>query len=406
MHRPFRVMVDARMLVGRFSGVARFVTRLIDELSKLEDLEIVALCGCEVFTPWADRGDIEVVTSSFGRRDRTAVRRLWWEERNLRGLIRRARVDLFHATWNTGVPGFCPVPAVLTIHDLIPWSDPKAHFTTVFQRWSYRRAMRRSVRRASSITTVSDYVRRQVVTALNVEPWKVATVCNGVDMPSPDSARASPSSTPYALYVGGHEPRKNVAGVLRAMQRYRERFGDGLELRLTGHPASLSADATDVYRRLRDKPRVRFLGDIDDAELARHYSHARVLLMLSHDEGFGLPVLEAMAHGCPVVAASNASLPEVVGDAGLLVDADNPNAVCEAVRLLAEPSDRREEFIKRGRSRARAFGWDATAGRMREIYERVVREKARPSLAGADPRMDAADTDDLPPPGGLVLRRS
>ena len=115
---------------------------------------------------------------------------------------------------------------------------------------------------------------------------------------------------------------------------------------------------------------MRFVGDIDDAELARHYSHARVLLMLSHDEGFGLPVLEAMANGCPVVAASNASLPEVVGDAGLLVDADNPNAVSEAVRLLAEPSDRREEFIKRGRSRARAFGWDATAGRMRECRAR------------------------------------
>lgn len=220
----------------------------------------------------------------------------------------------------------------------------------------------------------------------SVNPGRVATIPNGVDMPLLESPGPSPSSSPYVLYVGGHEPRKNVAGVLRAMRRYWERFdppsadraaSSTLELRLTGRPALLSEDAAEVYNRLPDKSRVHFLGDIDDAELARHYAHARVLLILSHDEGFGLPALEAMAHGCPVAAASNASLPEVVGDAGLLVDTDTPDAVCDALRLLAGPSDQREEFIRRGRLRARALRWDVTAARMREIYERVVREKAR-----------------------------
>jgi glycosyltransferase involved in cell wall biosynthesis len=139
-----------------------------------------------------------------------------------------------------------------------------------------------------------------------------------------------------------------------------------------------------VYRRLPHKAGVRFLGDLEDAELARQYAGARVLLMLSHDEGFGLPVLEAMAHGCPVVAAGNASLPEVVGDAGMLVDGDDPEAVGEAVHLLAWGSDCRGELIRRGSQRAREFGWDATASRMRGAYERALGEKvdSRRSLPG------------------------
>jgi glycosyltransferase involved in cell wall biosynthesis len=198
------------------------------------------------------------------------------------------------------------------------------------------------------------------------------------------------TSPPYALYVGGHEPRKNVAGLFRAMRRYWERFDKALELRLTGDRTSLCPEAAEVYERLADKSRVRFLRNVDDAELARHYADAQVLLMLSRDEGFGLPALEAMAHGCPVVAASSASLPEVVGDAGLLVDPDDADAVCDAVRLLVTSSAARGEFLERGRLRARAFGWDKTARRMREIYERVAHEPIRSSLQTACTTKDPA----------------
>jgi glycosyltransferase involved in cell wall biosynthesis len=390
MYRPLRVMLDARMLMGRFAGVNRFVTRLIDELVAQGGIEVLALCGSEVFPQWAGRNDIEIVTSTFRRADRTAARRLWWEECNLAGLIRQAKADLFHATWNSGVPALCPVPTVLTIHDLIPWSDPTAHFATALQRWSYRRAVRCSARRGSCITTVSDYVRGQVLHTLSVDAGKVVTVPNGVHAPDRELNRRPMTSPPYALYVGGHEPRKNVAGLFRAMRRYWERFDKALELRLTGDRTSLCPEAAEVYERLADKSRVRFLRNVDDAELARHYADAQVLLMLSRDEGFGLPALEAMAHGCPVVAASSASLPEVVGDAGLLVDPDDADAVCDAVRLLVTSSAARGEFLERGRLRARAFGWDKTARRMREIYERVAHEPIRSSLQTACTTKDPA----------------
>lgn len=374
--RRLRVLIDARMLVGRFSGVGRVVTRLVDELVKQDDLRVVALCGSEVFQPWIARSDIEVIPSTFGRGDRTAGRRLLWEETKLPGIIRRTNADVFHATWNSGIPVRCPVPAVLTIHDLIPWHDPKDHFATAIQRACYRYAMRASARRAARVTTVSEYVRRDVLSRLPLDPNRVVAIPNGVDRPPAPPTQCDAADRPYVLYVGGHERRKNVAAILKAMQCYWERFDPSLELRLTGSVASLSSDAAEALRRLPDAAPLRFLGTPADDELAGHYASARALLLLSHDEGFGLPVLEAMAQGCPVIAAANAALPEVVGDAGILVNPDDAQVVSAAIRRLITSTNDRAELVRRGIVRVRAFGWDVMADRIHQLYRTVLQESA------------------------------
>ena len=122
MGRAIRVMIDARMLIGRFSGISRVVTCLVEELVKRDGIEVVALCGEGGDAAWAGRSDVETVPSSFARRDRVTPRRVFWEETRLPGIIRSAGVDLFHAAWNFGIPALCPVPSVLTVHDLIPWA--------------------------------------------------------------------------------------------------------------------------------------------------------------------------------------------------------------------------------------------------------------------------------------------
>ena len=384
MARPLRIMIDARMLIGRFSGIGRFVTRLVEHLVDCPNIQVVALCGREATPGWLAWRGVDIVTSSFQRRDRTAARRALWEERHLGRLIHDAHADVFHATWNSGVPVFCPVPAVLTIHDLIPWFHPAAHFATRAQRLGYWYAIRASVRRAAIVTTVSDYVRHQVLSTLHPDPKRVVTVYNGVDAPasaldSPtgfglrehETATEAAEAAPYVLYVGGYERRKNLAAVFRAIEQYWATTDDVLDLRLTGDACRLGGDASLAYRALTHPSRVRFLGTIDDAELSRQYAHARALLLLSRDEGFGLPVLEAMAHGCPVVAAAKASLPEIVSDAGILVDPEDIPSVCAAIRSFVHSPRRREAFIHRGFARARAFGWDVTASRMIEIYERL-----------------------------------
>jgi len=376
------------MLIGRFSGVSRFVTRLVDELARRKDVRVVALCSQVVPSAWADRTDIEIIPSDFGRSHRTAAMRLRWEELKLRGYIRSTQVDVLHATWNTGVPPRCPVPSVLTIHDLIPWHRPKHYFATSWQRWCYNYAVRASARRASCITTVSQYVRRDVLNTLRVQPYRVVTVPNGVnlaensDFKKMTSESIGPSwpftrdSSPLVLYVGGHEERKNVAGIFRALRRYEQRYGSAPTLRLTGTAEALCPTAACEYSRMNPR-RVHFLGEPDDDSLGKLYASADLLLMASYDEGFGLPVLEAMAHGCPVVAASRAALPEVVGDAGWLVDPDDLDAVTHAMHRVLTDSALRQRFIAQGFKRAQSFTWGAVADRMINQYDHALHQPSR-----------------------------
>ena len=219
-------------------------------------------------------------------------------------------------------------------------------------------------------------LRGDVLSRLGLDPGRVLAIPNGVDRPAPRPGQPRAADHPYVLYVGGHEPRKNLAAIFKAMQCYWERFDPSLELRLTGSAASLSGDAAEVLRGLPNHPPVHFLGTLTDDELATQYASASVLLLLSHDEGFGLPVLEAMAHGCPVIAAAKAALPEVVGDAGVLVNPDDHEAVASAMRrLITSPNDR-AELVRCGLLRARMFGWDLMADRLHQLYRTVLHESA------------------------------
>jgi len=385
MSKPLRVLLDARMLVGRFSGVARVVTELIDSLAKHPGLEVAALCGRDTYPAWAGRTDFRIIPSTFGRGDRTALRRLWWEETHLPRLIRAANVDLFHATWNRGTPARCPVPSVLTIHDLIPWDAPTSGLAGMLERSCYRHAVRSAARRAALITTVSEHTRQTVLAALDPPADRVVVVPNGVrDIAlAPPCFRfpvPRPSPDPYVLYVGGHESRKNLAAVFAAMSVYWHRFSDPLDLHVTGSAASLSLDARTAYDRLPHKGRVHFLGSLTDQEVGAEYASASLLLLLSTAEGFGLPVLEAMANGCPVIAADRAALPEVTADAGILVDPDKPAQVAEAMRRVVSDPLRRQEMIARGRRRAASSTWQDVAVRMRDVYQQAANSGVRGSV--------------------------
>lgn len=393
--RRLRVLIDARMLLGRFSGVSRVVTRLVDELTKSDDIRITAMCGATPYAPWLDRSDIDMLVTDFTRADRTVGRRLLWEEMTLPKVIRSARVDLFHATWNSGIPFRCPVPAVLTIHDLIPWESPKDHFATFASRTLYRYGVRSSARRAAVVTTVSDYTRSRVLDRLGVPPNRVITVPNGVDLPPErfdqgEGVKQTGQRTetkPYVLYIGGHERRKNVAAVFNAMRCYWKRFDPMLELRLTGQASSLDPEARVAFLAVPENAPVRFLGAPSDDELAGAYQGATALFLLSRQEGFGLPVLEAMAHGCPVIAARRTSLPEVVGEGGILVNPDQPSEIAEQLHGLVTSPSHRGALIAAGRRHAARFAWSLCAQRMRRAYDMAMLPDKH---AAADPA--SADT--------------
>jgi len=373
MSRPLRILIDARMLIGRFSGVARMVTKLVDGLARRDDCKVMALCGREPFEPWSRRDDIKLISTGFNRRDRTPIRRLWWEETKLSNVIRRSGADVFHATWNSGVPPFCRIPSVLTIHDLIPWDAATNSLTARWQRSCYRRAVNASAKRAKLITTVSQYVAGVVAAKFSVSRDRVVTIYNGVDTPSLSiDSGSGKKNAPFVLYVGGHEERKNVAGLFKAMTEYWKRLDPSLELHLTGDANSLAPNASDIFHKLPPSAPVRFLGTPSDAALADEYSGASALLMLSRDEGFGLPVLEAMAHGCPVLAANRSALPEVVGNAGVLVDPADSKAIAEELDRVLKSPEHGSDLIDNGRRRAQEFSWERTIELLLDSYRRAI----------------------------------
>jgi len=371
MSETIRVLIDARMLLGRFSGVARFVTALVEELVKFDGLRVVALCGDEPYAPWKGRSQIQMLVTDFTRSHRAAARRLIWEEARLPYWIRKADADVWHATWNSGIPARCRVPGVLTIHDLILWGAPPGSPRAWVDRLAYRAGVRSSARRAQVITTVSEFTRSRVLTVLRTRAHRVHVVANGVDLRTAHGAALVPhvsaGSRPYVLYVGGFEPRKNVAGIFRAVSAYRAQYGEALVLRLTGSRDALIAQDAATLARLGGDVPVVFLGKLSDAELAAEYAGAAALLLLSRDEGFGLPALEAMSCGCPVIAARRGALPEVVNDAGLLVEPDEPEVIAAAIRSVQEPR-LRDALVSRGLRRAGGYTWARAAERLAGIY--------------------------------------
>ncbi|MCK4659850.1 MAG: glycosyltransferase family 4 protein [Phycisphaerae bacterium] len=426
--RPIRVMIDARMCDGRRDGVSRYVTRLIRELCRHDGVTPVALCGERVSDELREPG-VELCITDFSRVFLPAHRRLWWEQVRLPSIIRQAGVDLYHATWNTGVPLRCPVPAVLSVHDLIPlsglmlrdtctdgrvahgfsrggresanhscppplkrwatrlkrWATHVSvirrisgnralagYFPSRLHRWAYVASLRVAVRQARCIVTVSDYVRNECLNRLNVSADRLRTIHNGVDPVADRAADPELREKNYVLYVGGPEKRKNIAATLQAMDHLWRSQGDAPEFWLTGSLDRQCSAARLAYQRLQYPERVRFLGSPNDAELSRLMVSARALLLLSAAEGFGLPVLEAMACGCPVIVSNRASLPEVAGDAGMIVDPHDSAAVAEAISKVLQDDGLRAELIGCGLRRAAMFSWGKTAREIAEVYRTVL----------------------------------
>ncbi len=261
-------------------------------------------------------------------------------------------------------PGFNPpppgsAPFVFTIHDLIHMQIPAEASLT--KHIYYRTVVKPACRRARRVLTVSEYSREQILRWSGVRPDRVVNVGNGVGAPfSPDGPRRQ-NGRPYILYVGNPRPHKGLPTLLQA---FRDLPDGDVRLVLAGR---LGAETAEFVQSLGLGHRTEIVESPDDDELACLYRGALLLAMPSLMEGFGLPALEAMACGTPVIASRAGSLPEVMGDAGALVDPADPNALRREIeRVIADPG-RRAGMNARGIERARQFTWDDVAARVRSV---------------------------------------
>lgn len=304
--------------------------------------------------------------------------RLWTHFRLALELMRRKPDVLFVPSHV--LPLICPVPGVVTVHDLGYLAYPEAHRR--FDRWYLDWTTRRHTRVAAHLLADSAATRQDLIHHYDADPARITVVYPGLNptfhpVNNPDqldAVRMRYNIQPdYVIHVGTLQPRKNITRLLDAFERvHNSQFTiHDSQLVLAGQPGWLADDL--IARATAMSDRVRLLGHVAQADLPALISGARALAMPSLYEGFGFPVLEAMACGTPVVTSNVSSLPEVAGDAALLVDPHDTDALADALTRLLTNDDLRAELRQRGLQRAHQFTWQRTAQQTLAVLEKVAR---------------------------------
>lgn len=365
-----KVLLDYRPALRARTGVGEYVHRTALALAD------TAAPGAEVAvfsSSWKDR--LSPPGPGLLTRDaRIPVRLLNWAWHRLEWppIERLAGpVDVVHSPTPLLIPA-ARAAQVVTIHDLFFLDHPDA--TAAEVRRDYPALVTAHARRADLVVTVSDTVAAQVIARLGVRPEAVVTCHNGAPGWTP---RASVPAGGPVICMGTLEPRKNIAGLLDAWEHL---IADGrrVPLRLAG---GAPPSAAPLLARLARAPLsgvVEHVGYVDDADREAFYMSARLLVLPSFDEGFGIPVVEAMAAGVPVVAARRGALPEVCGDAAVLVDPEDPQGMARAIGDLLDSPERLEDLRRRGVARAAAFSWERSARLLWDAYAGAqARRRAR-----------------------------
>ena len=364
-----RVVFDARLVTYQPAGIGNYVMSLLGAMRGQAQAELTVLIS---------RKDPNLAE----RLRPLAARRVWtpphhrFEQLALALELLPVRADVYHA------PDFIPpflrrLPAVVTVHDLAFLRMPE--LLTSDSRHYYGQ-IHLAVRHADRIIAVSNRTRRDLVELVGAPAGRIDVVYEAADprygLVDEGTVARSRSrfglQRDYLLFVGTREPRKNLARLLEAYAWLVARRSDAPELVVAGRTGWLADDLEARAETLGLADQIRWLGGVDAEALPGLYAGAVAFVFPSLYEGFGLPVLEAMACGTPVVASTGGALPEIAADAALLVDPLDVEALASTMaRVVAEPA-LRDELRERGRARARRFSWQAAAEQTLDVYRRAA----------------------------------
>ena len=374
------VGINAQKALERETGVGNYAFNLVRALARLpearESIRLYLLHGREQLHHQLN--GVPIAGPEW--RLSGSAPRILWEQFGLPRLARRDRVDLLHYV-DHALPLFGrPCPVVITVHDLAFYRLPQMYNPG---RRAYKGFVGlRSVRHAAHIIVNSDSTKAEVAALSNISAEKITTIHYGLDpifrpLPKNEAEKARQKldlHRPFFLFVGTLQPRKNLRNIIAAFARLVRADHLPHELVLAGAQGWLVGDLTSFAGEHRVADRVRFLGSVPHDELPALYNCAESLVYPSWHEGFGLPPLEALACGTPVVAAAIPSIQEVVSDAGLLVDPADINGLAQAMRrVLADPA-LRQRLAEAGPRRAANFSWDQCARKTWRVYEKVKNE--------------------------------
>lgn len=362
--------IEGLSLLYHRTGTSTYTHELVQNLRRLGLGDRVILFGRNQKAAGSSYHDI-----SYAER----AANLLYKQYRLPGQLSNRNVDIYHSPRDMGLPdpAKLPCPTVMTLHDIILVRMAGDYYSRLRARLYERRLLER-VRAVDHVITVSEFSKRDLVDWSGIDPGRVSVVHNGVserfrtidDEDALAAVRSRYALPPrFLLCMGATEPRKNTRTAIEAFQQL-GRMEPGLQLVVTGVDyRALSPEKAFAGCNLNG---VHFAGYITDADMPALYSLAEVFLFPSLYEGFGLPPLEAMACGTPVVASNASSLPEVTGDAAMLVDPEDAAGIAGAVEMVISSGEVRAGLVEKGRARATAFTWRRTAEETRKIYEQAI----------------------------------
>jgi glycosyltransferase involved in cell wall biosynthesis len=372
-----RVAIDIRR-AGDY-GLGTYIRNIVNQLARIDDRSRYLLIGER-----RHLAEFDALPDNFELLEYAHQPGTFRTHLHLPWLLRQRRVDILHMPWFYA-PAVVPSRLVITVHDLSDVLAPPVGASTPVQTGRLFFA-RRALTRADHVFAVSQSSKRDLARAFRIPETKITVVYNAVDErfltePLPADAdrilERHAVNSPYVLYAGNIRPQKNLPrlieafAVAKAELRGNPEFAQ-LKLLVIGEALTRHADLRRAVVRARVREDVRFLGFVPSPVLRVFYSRALAFLFPSLYEGFGLPPLEAMAHGTPVLTSNVSSLPEVFDDAALLVNPENVFDIARGIRQILTDTVLRQTLRRRGYERARMYSWESAAQLVHAAYHSVL----------------------------------
>ena len=349
-----RVGLCTQYIDGEYTGVGHYITRLLQHWMGRPDppdFHLIHMVGGG--NPLYEEAAAEHVFSS-------KTRALWWrsQDRFCKGLSKE--LDLIHEPF-IGLPSKMECPQVLSFHDIVPITNPE-YSSRMFGLY-FKRVMPKVIRNADVVLCNSETTRHDLLRHYTADPERIKVVYHGVDRVTPDVTDIFSDKGPYMVAMS-HTKMKNVGFTIREFLRYKKAHPGPLRLMVVG---------TDFSGLSEGQSDVEVTGYLERDRLIELLAGAEALLFPSHYEGFGYPPIEAMSLGVPTVVSDRGSLPEVVGDASLVVDIDQEGSLAKAIHRLRSDEGLVDELRRKGRERCKRFTWERCAKETMEVYESLVR---------------------------------
>lgn len=385
--KGLRIGVNTFFLQHPNTGSGQYCARLLDALHQIDGCNSYHLIApSQDALPRNWRPPAYVVRSAPPALNRQLAK-VWFEQVAVPQVCEREKIDLVHYPY-FAAPLVCGARVVLTLHDLIPiMLEP---YRGSFAARAYSFLVATAAKRAAGIIADSDSTRRDIVRVLKVPDRRIRVVhlaagenyAATIDRRLVETVRLKYGlDTDYVFYLGGLDVRKNVRRLIKAFARVKRQIGGDAKLAIAGKPMSKSKlfpDLTGVIEGEKLGNSVVFLGRVPEEDCPPLYNGARLFVYPSLYEGFGLPPLEAMACGTPVICSNTSSLPEVVGDAAITVDPTSVDALAEAIQRVLGNEGLQAELREKGLARARRFSWRKTAEQTLTAFEEFAAETRPP----------------------------